>query len=76
MSIVFLVATGAGLSDQEPASVIQFREAVLDRYVALKPRPFDASLGVRIIDIDDRSLAAHGQWPWPRSVPPPNFGPF
>ena len=47
--------------------MVRFREAVWDLYVALKPRPFDLSLGVRIIDIDDRSLAAYGQWPWPRT---------
>ena len=67
LSIVFLVAVGAGLSYREPAPVIQFREAIWDQYVTLKPRPFDPSLGVRIIDIDDRSLAAYGQWPWPRT---------
>ena len=70
MSIVLLVAIGAGLSYQEPAPVVQFREAVWGRYVSLKPRPFDPSLGVRIIAIDDRSLAAYGHGPgrvpaWP-----------
>ena len=67
ISIVLLVAIGAGLSYHEPAPVIRFREVIWDRFVALKPRAFDPSLGVRIIDIDDRSLAAHGQWPWPRT---------
>ncbi|MBI4371512.1 MAG: adenylate/guanylate cyclase domain-containing protein [Elusimicrobia bacterium] len=33
----------------------------------LAPRPY-ADAGVRIVDIDDASLARLGQWPWPRTL--------
>jgi adenylate cyclase len=31
-------------------------------------RPLGAEVPVRIIDVDDASLAALGQWPWPRTL--------
>jgi adenylate cyclase len=41
---------------------------VFDSYQRLQPRIWRADAPVRIIDIDDESLARIGQWPWPRSV--------
>jgi adenylate cyclase len=53
----------------DPAPVQQLRLAVFDREQALLPRP---SLGeaspVRIVQIDDDSIAKYGQWPWPRTL--------
>jgi adenylate cyclase len=46
----------------------QARLLTLDAYQRLQPRPFDPNLPVRIIDIDDESLAKLGQWPWPRTI--------
>lgn len=40
---------------------------VFDEYQRLAPRPY-APAGVRIVDIDDDSLAKLGQWPWPRQM--------
>jgi len=40
---------------------------VFDAYQRLQPRPYTPA-GVRIVDIDDDSLAKIGQWPWSRSV--------
>jgi adenylate cyclase len=37
-----------------------------DTYQRLSPRPY-ADLPVRVVDIDEASLAAFGQWPWPRT---------
>ncbi|MEZ5667861.1 MAG: CHASE2 domain-containing protein [Alphaproteobacteria bacterium] len=37
---------------------------VMQRLAAAEPH--DAGGAVVILDIDERSLAAHGQWPWPR----------
>ncbi|HNW44927.1 MAG TPA: adenylate/guanylate cyclase domain-containing protein [Elusimicrobiales bacterium] len=37
-----------------------------DTLIILKPRAYEA-VPVRIIDIDDASLARLGQWPWPRT---------
>ena len=50
------------------------RGLTFDFFQRLSPRPY-ADLPVRIVDIDDASLAQHGQWPWPRTqvatlVPP------
>jgi len=40
---------------------------VFDMYQRLAPRPYEPA-GVRIVDIDDDSLAKIGQWPWPRQT--------
>ena len=41
---------------------------MFDAYQRLQPRIWSPQSPVRIIDIDDESLARVGQWPWPRSV--------
>jgi adenylate cyclase len=38
-----------------------------DELIKLKPRAYE-SVPVRVIDIDDESLAKLGQWPWPRTL--------
>ena len=40
---------------------------VFDVYQRIKPRNY-RDAGVRIVDIDDDSLAKLGQWPWPRGM--------
>jgi adenylate cyclase len=44
-----------------------FRLRVFDLYQTARPRP-RRTMPVVIIDIDDPSMAAFGQWPWPRSL--------
>jgi adenylate cyclase len=51
----------------DPSPVARMRLMVFDAYQQLKPRVFDPSLPVRIVDIDEESLKRHGQWPWPRT---------
>jgi adenylate cyclase len=41
---------------------------VFDTYQQISPRPYDAGLPLRIVDIDEESLKRVGQWPWPRTV--------
>ncbi len=41
------------------------REATFDQYQRWSPRAFE-DMPVRIVDIDEASLRALGQWPWPR----------
>lgn len=41
---------------------------VFDIYQRESPRQADPNAPVRIVDIDDQSLKAVGQWPWPRTV--------
>ncbi|MGF1552061.1 MAG: CHASE2 domain-containing protein [Paracoccaceae bacterium] len=40
---------------------------IFDRYQTISPRPFEEDGIVRVVDIDEASLARLGQWPWPRS---------
>jgi adenylate cyclase len=51
----------------EPTALVQFRLQVFDEFLRLKPRVYEPT-PVRIVDIDDDSLEALGQWPWPRTV--------
>jgi adenylate cyclase len=53
------------VADPEPVS--RLRLSVFDTYLNLAPRTLDAALPVRIVDIDNASLARVGQWPWPRT---------
>lgn len=52
----------------DPVPVAQLRAAVFDSYLRLAPRRADPALPVRIVAIDEGSLAKLGQWPWPRAV--------
>lgn len=54
---------------KEPYPVKFFRSKTFDFYQIIKPReiPPAATQPVTIIDLDERSLAEVGQWPWPRS---------
>ncbi len=51
----------------DPAPVAHLRERSFDIYQHLQPRPY-ADFPVRIVDIDEASLAHYGQWPWPRTL--------
>jgi adenylate cyclase len=62
---LLVLAVALRIADPEP--VARLRLAVFDTYLNLKPREVDAKLPVRIVDIDDASLARIGQWPWPRT---------
>jgi adenylate cyclase len=50
----------------DPIAVQQLRFAAFDQFQQLHPRA-PQTVPVTILDIDDPSLAEHGQWPWPRS---------
>ena len=41
---------------------------VFDWYQRLEPRAWDEEIPVRVVDIDNESLARIGQWPWPHST--------
>ncbi len=49
----------------DPAPVAALREAYFDHLQRFMPRPAEPTF-VRVVDIDEASLAALGQWPWPR----------
>src|SRR4029077_144046 len=48
-------------------ALAHFRLNVFDEFLRLKPRVYEP-VPVRIVDIDDDSLARYGQWPWPRTL--------
>jgi adenylate cyclase len=51
----------------DPPSVVELRLRSFDFYQVVKPR--DARFRpVVIVDIDEKSLQAYGQWPWPRTL--------
>ena len=52
----------------DPFFVQALRLIAFDSYQRFSPQAFDGSAPVRIVDIDERSLAEIGQWPWPRTV--------
>ena len=60
MLLVFLVLTFLPLGEQ-------LRLLVFDGYQTVWPRERKTAPAV-VVAIDETSLAAHGQWPWPRSL--------
>ena len=60
------VVIGAALLLIDPPLLQTLRQAVFDQYQRLQPRVYQPT-AVRIIDIDEESLAKVGQWPWPRT---------
>ena len=62
---ILLAAFFAWASDSQALS--SFRLNVFDEFLRLKPRVYEP-VPVRIVDIDDDSLARFGQWPWPRTL--------
>ncbi|HRO50448.1 MAG TPA: adenylate/guanylate cyclase domain-containing protein [Hyphomicrobium sp.] len=64
-AIVLALAVALRILDPDP--VARLRLSVFDTYLNLKPREADPAFPVRIVDIDEASLAKVGQWPWPRS---------
>jgi adenylate cyclase len=50
----------------DPYAVRVARDTTFDTFQQIKPRSAPADLPLRIVDIDEASLAAIGQWPWSR----------
>jgi adenylate cyclase len=51
----------------DPVPVQTVRLKVFDLYQLIQPRSV-STYPVVIVDIDEESLATHGQWPWPRDL--------
>lgn len=52
----------------DPGFVMIVRERVFDLYQRVDPPVLGPEVPVRIVDVDDASLASLGQWPWPRTL--------
>jgi adenylate cyclase len=63
-----VILLAAALSLAPLGALDRLREVVFDTFQRMSPRHYDADLPVRIVAIDDASLAKVGQWPWPRDV--------
>jgi adenylate cyclase len=50
-----------------PRTLEDVRNMVFDGFQRMKPRPFDPDTPARVIGVDEESLKAYGQWPWPRT---------
>ena len=68
--LVALAIMGVGIAirfwDPEPVEALRLK--TFDFYNRLEPRQTEAGTHVAIVDIDEKSLAELGQWPWPRTV--------
>ncbi len=69
---ILLVAFAAigivmGLRVVDPLPVTKLRLAVFDIFQQVAPRTYEPA-PVRVVDIDNDSLARLGQWPWPRPM--------
>ena len=62
--LIVLALMGLRTADPYPVSVV--REIAFDLYQRLKPREIPNDPPVRVIDVDEASLASLGQWPWSR----------
>ncbi len=63
---ILSVTMGISLFLIDPLPLQILRNSVFDQYQRWSPRQYNDT-PVRIIDIDDESLAKLGQWPWPRT---------
>ena len=51
----------------DPLPVQSLRLAYFDTLQRISPRDYEP-VGVRVVDVDEASLAVVGQWPWPRDI--------
>jgi adenylate cyclase len=63
---VLTLALLTSLRAYDPSIITELKERTFDAYQRLKPRTYQ-DLPVRIVDIDEASIAEYGQWPWPRT---------
>src|SRR6266581_4276275 len=69
--IAFVSALIAGailLRYEDPFFIHALRLIAFDHFQRLDPPQYDPTLPIRIVDIDEESLAKIGQWPWPRTT--------
>ena len=67
LAVLVLVLLAVLIATTEPQPVERLRHAGFDAYQRLLPREREKA-PVIIVEIDEKSLARHGQWPWPRTL--------
>ncbi len=68
LSVATPLAAVLALMALNPGPLVDLRNGLFDLYQRAAPRIYDPELPVRVVDIDDASLARIGQWPWSRAV--------
>jgi adenylate cyclase len=68
LAVLLALGAAAALRWADPQPLARMRLIAFDTLQQLLPRQADPAYPVRIIDIDERSLAALGSWPWRRDV--------
>jgi adenylate cyclase len=63
-----VIAAAIAVRVLDPFFVQALRLISFDVYQRIAPQRFDPALPVRVVDIDEASIAKIGQWPWPRTV--------
>ena len=66
--VVAILGAAVAIRSVDPFFVQALRLIAFDSYQLLGPAKYDPSLPVRIVDINEDSLAKIGQWPWPRTT--------
>lgn len=61
-----VLAAALALWVTDPIVLSQLRVAQFDQFQRWQPRQAGPDV-VRVVDVDEASLAAYGQWPWPRT---------
>ncbi len=51
----------------QPRPLDDLRNFVFDTFQRLAPRAYDPETPARVVGVDEASLEAFGQWPWPRT---------
>ena len=65
---LFVLASALFVRAADPGALQSLRSVAFDTFQQIQPREYLPETPVRIVDIDEAALAAHGQWPWPRNV--------
>jgi adenylate cyclase len=68
LTILLVLGAAAVVRGVDPQPLARIRLVAFDTLQQLQPRKVDPAYPVRIISIDERSLAAIGAWPWRRDV--------
>lgn len=63
-----LILVGCFIRVMDPYPVRMTRLIYFDVLQRSSPREFNPELPIRVVDIDEASLANWGQWPWPRTL--------
>ncbi|MDX2223055.1 MAG: adenylate/guanylate cyclase domain-containing protein, partial [Rhodospirillaceae bacterium] len=68
LTTILLLVGIVALRFDEPQWAQRLRAQTFDVFQQIKPRPFTPDGPVVIVDLDEKSLAEQGQWPWQRTT--------